>query len=144
MRSVRTETTIDAPIERVWETLIDFASYDAWNPLIRGMRAKPEVGSDADFTIALGERALSVQSKVARVEPLRELVLTGPRAVWQRPFFVGVHFWRLEASDSRTQLVHGEQLGGLVLPLIWWWLEPRLVRGYDAMNRALAHVVEDA
>lgn len=48
MRELRSEVTIDAPAERVWELLTDFGSLPDWNPFMQ--RASGEV--------AVGEKLL--------------------------------------------------------------------------------------
>ena len=35
VKELHSEIEINAPVERVWEVLTDFASYPRWNPFIR-------------------------------------------------------------------------------------------------------------
>jgi uncharacterized protein YndB with AHSA1/START domain len=41
MNQLHTEIEIDAPAERVWGVLTDFAAYPQWNPFIRTISGKP-------------------------------------------------------------------------------------------------------
>jgi len=142
-RDIHTSIEIDAPPMRVWEVLTSFGDYADWNPLIVDMRAEAKVGATADFTIMIGSLQAKVQSTVMRVDAGRDLTLAGPRSALQRPLFHGEHFWRLEpAGIDGTRLVHGEHFGGVALPLLWWWLEPKIRVGYQAMNEALKRRAE--
>ena len=63
MLELRTETEIDAPVERVWQVLMDFDSYPRWNPFIRSIRGTPEVGSRLEVEIgASGTRSADARS----------------------------------------------------------------------------------
>jgi uncharacterized protein YndB with AHSA1/START domain len=44
MKELHTEIEIDAPAERVWRLLTDFASYPRWNPFIRTISGRPIPG----------------------------------------------------------------------------------------------------
>jgi hypothetical protein len=141
-RSIHTSIDIDAPLDRVWHVLVAFDRYGDWNPLIPKMKTRAIVGADADFNIHLGGLRAKVQSTVARADDQRELTLCGPRSKLQHPLFHGEHFWRLEEHGDATRLVHGELFGGLLLPLLWWWIGPKLESGYAEMNEALKRRVE--
>ncbi len=41
MKQLHTEIIVEAPAERVWELLTDFASYPQWNPFIRNISGLP-------------------------------------------------------------------------------------------------------
>jgi uncharacterized protein YndB with AHSA1/START domain len=45
MLELRTETQIDSPVDRVWHVLMDFNAYLEWNPFLRRIDGKAEVGS---------------------------------------------------------------------------------------------------
>src|SRR5438046_5552293 len=65
MLELRTETEIDAPVERVWQVLMDFDSYPRWNPFIRSIRGTPEVGSRLEVEIgAPGTRPMRFRPTV--------------------------------------------------------------------------------
>ena len=42
MKEVFSEIDIQAPAERVWQVLTDFASYPEWNPFIRRINGEPK------------------------------------------------------------------------------------------------------
>ena len=46
MKTINTEIQTNAPCDRVWGILTDFGSYPLWNPFIREIHGRPEVGSD--------------------------------------------------------------------------------------------------
>ncbi|MBX3246579.1 MAG: SRPBCC domain-containing protein [Myxococcales bacterium] len=141
MPSILTTLVIDAPHEKVWSVLADFASYDAWNPLVRRVRGRAEVGAALDFQLQVGPIRAPIDARVVRADG-RELRWEGPRRRALSPLGRGSHYFRLEpATEGRTRLVHGEDFGGPLFALPWPLLGPRLEAGYAALNRALADEV---
>ena len=43
MKELRSQIEIEAPAERVWQVLTDFAAYPEWHPFIRRVNRQPEV-----------------------------------------------------------------------------------------------------
>ncbi|GAB4207502.1 MAG: hypothetical protein OHK0013_25200 [Sandaracinaceae bacterium] len=78
----RAEIEIDASAERVWSVLVDFPSYDAWNPFTVSMRSSLEVGAPVDMRVRMSRWGITISQR----EILREL--TAPtehspgRLVW--------------------------------------------------------------
>lgn len=137
MREFRTETDIDAPAERVWQVLMDFDAFPEWNPFIRLVRGRPEVGSRLDVEIgASGARAMRFRPTVVKVVPNREFRWLGRVAV--RGLFDGEHIFELEPRGSLgTRFVQRERFRGLFVPFLARRLEKDVRRGFDEMNRAL-------
>ncbi len=51
MKELHSEIEIDAPAERVWRLLTDFASYPEWNPFIRSISGQPTPGERLEVRI---------------------------------------------------------------------------------------------
>jgi hypothetical protein len=52
MFTIGVDTRIDAPLPEVWEVLSDVSTYDAWNPVIRGVDGELTVGDPLTIHIA--------------------------------------------------------------------------------------------
>ena len=44
MKQIETEIIIEAPVEQVWENLMNFKEYSNWNPFIKSIRGTRTVG----------------------------------------------------------------------------------------------------
>jgi len=79
---------------------------------------------------------------ITRLESERELRWLGN--LWGMDFlFSGEHFFKLERNeDNSTTLIHGEQFGGLLLPLFSGQLEKHTLAGFKSFNEALKAEVE--
>jgi hypothetical protein len=135
---LQTAVEIDAPTERVWSLLLDFASYPAWNPFIREISGVPEVG--ARLVVRLGppgKKASTFRPVVRRVVAAREFVWLGHLLV--SGLFDGEHRFRLEPLDGgrRTRFCHSERFGGLLVPLLRRSLDTDFRSAFVAMNEAL-------
>ena len=134
---IHTEIDIDAPVERVWQVLTDFASFPQWNPFIRAIEGELCPGSRLKMTTQFfNSRQMNFRSRVLRVEPNRELRWLGHFLL---PYiFDGEHIFLLEPIEpGRSRLVHDEIFSGLLVPLFSKRLNRETRQGFEDMNRAL-------
>ena len=137
MLELQTETEIDAPVERVWHVLMDFAAYPEWNPFIRSVQGKSDVGSRLEVELgASGTRPMRFRPTVKVVVPNREFRWLGHLGI--RGLFDGEHIFELTPLNSRsTRFVQRERFRGIFLPFLARRLEQDVRRGFEEMNRAL-------
>jgi len=137
MLELRTEIEIDAPVERVWEVLTDFERFPEWNPFVRRIHGKMQVGSRLDVLIgATGTRPMRFRPTVKAVIPNRELRWLGRLGLPR--LFDGEHIFQIEALGSmRARFIQRERFRGLLVPLLARSLNRDARRGFEEMNRAL-------
>jgi hypothetical protein len=137
MKEIRTDIEIDAPAERVWQVLTDFASFPQWNPFIRQATGEPKVGARLGVRIQPpGSKGMTFRPKVLRVEPNRERRWLG--RLWIPGLFDGEPSFHLEPlGPTRTRLVQRETFRGLLVPLLFRWVGGSTRQGLEEMNRAL-------
>lgn len=137
MKEILTELEIAASAERVWAVLTDFARWGEWNPFIPSMEGEARVGARVKFLAKPpGGMSATFRARIVTAEPGRELLWHGSLPV--PGLFEGDHRFVLEAlGPERVRLVHGEQLRGLLLPLMWGSIGEKTRRGFEAMNAAL-------
>jgi hypothetical protein len=139
---LRTEIEIDAPPEKVWQALVDFASYPDWNPFIREVSGELAEGQSLRLVLTPGDGSeKSLVASIARLAPNQELRWRR-KLLFQRAF-AGEHFWKLTPLDDgrRTRLLHGEDFTGFLVQ----YMGPTLThtaRGCVGMNVALKKLVE--
>ncbi|KTG11220.1 hypothetical protein AUR64_04640 [Haloprofundus marisrubri] len=140
-RQVEATIDIDAPPEQVWDALVGFEEYGAWNPLVRRIRGRPEVGGR--LNVLLTQRRMPpvfTRPVVSAVVPERELRWT------TEPPIPGVidaeHAFRLDPKGERTRFTQREWFRGALADVVVDRLGDRLVDGFDEMNRALKRYVE--
>ena len=145
---MQVDTSIDiaATADRVWAVLTDFAGWDRWNPTLRRVRGKPEVGATVRFRVAAPRGpAVPISAEIVVVEPGRDLTWIGPAAPrWLRRLVSGEHWFRLTPIASGCRFDHGERFAGAALPARWGRFERMLRAGYEKMNEALRDEVERA
>lgn len=140
-KQTRTRILIAAPVSEVWAALADLRAYPRWNPVLslrpwRG--AQLGAGRRAWLSLKLRRVPLFVPVRVEVVDPGRELAwVGGPRGVLR-----GRHFFTLREVEAGTELTHGEDFDGLLLPLMWPAMAGQLERLYTSLNEGLAKYVE--
>jgi hypothetical protein len=137
-----TMTEIEAPAERVWHILTDFARYPQWNPFIRRIDGEPVKRAALDVLIQPdGARPRRLRPRIVTFRPPKELRW---RARARLPgWFHGEHRFVVEhLGVSRSRLIHEQRVRGLAVPFLRLRLEEPVRRGFDAMNLALKRLAE--
>jgi hypothetical protein len=135
---IRAQVDIEAPREAVWKVLMDFDSYPSWNPFIRRVEGRAEVGSKLTARLEPPTgRGMTFRPTVTTLRPgeafgwLGRLGLPG--------VFDGAHRFDLEALDgSRTRFLQSERFDGILAGLLQRSIRDRTLAGFEEMNRALA------
>lgn len=142
MREIATDVAINAPAKKVWDILIDFAQFSEWNPFIRG--AEGEVREGARLKVHIvppGQRAMTFKPTVKRAVPERELRWLGH--LWIPGLFDGEHIFEIEPrGEANVRFVQRERFSGLLVPLLWRYLERSTRQGFQEMNAALKERAE--
>lgn len=136
MRSIETFVNIDAPLETVWDVIVDFDRYGEWNPFILEARGKAEAGQKLWLRM---QRPAKPREEVHTptvtvVEKNRHLQWSG--VIRHATVFRARHEFLLEETATGVRLRQREDFGGLTMPfaggMVW-----RIEEGFLLMNAAL-------
>ncbi len=127
---------INASPEIIWKILMDFDHYPDWNPFIKSITGKKEVGSR--LTVLLqppGEKGMTFTPKVKVFAVNQEFRWLGK--LWGGGFFNGEHYFLIQDLGNNTvQFTHGENFTGILVGLMSKMLG-NTKKGFQAMNEAL-------
>ena len=139
---IETQIAIDAPPERVWAVIADFARYPEWNPFILEVIGvvREEASVRYRFEFPRGVRIWAV-AKVLRYTPGKEL-LWEAHFLSSRVFSGAHHFKVLPGGDRGTVFLHGELFSGFLSPLAWPLIRLAGPRIYNSLNLALKQRVQ--
>jgi hypothetical protein len=137
MKELRTEIEIQAPAERVWEILMDFASFPEWNPFIRHASGEAKTGAKIEVYLQPSDaKGMTFRPTVLKAEPNRELRWLGHLLV--PGLFDGEHIFTIEPLEAdRVRFVQREIFKGLLVRLFARGLDTDTQRGFEEMNQAL-------
>jgi uncharacterized protein YndB with AHSA1/START domain len=111
--------SIDAPLERIWQLMVDVDSWPRWNPAVGSAKLKGSLAVGATFRWK--NDGFTVMSTFRTIEPMKHLVWTG------KAFgTTALHSWDFQSSDTGVIVRTSETFGG--------WL-PRLMP--DMLQRSL-------
>jgi hypothetical protein len=143
MRELRTEVTIDAPAQRVWDVITDFGSFSDWNPFMQ--RASGEVAVGNKLTVYLkppGGMGMSIKPRIIEVDPGREFRWLGH--LLMPGIFDGEHVFEIvPIGDASCRFVQREEFSGILAPLMLAMIGKSTERGFNEMNQALKARAED-
>ena len=142
MNQLHTEIEIDAPAERVWGVLTDFAAYPQWNPFIRSISGEPSTDERLEVRLEPPEsRGITLRPRVLSAEPHHQLRWLGHLLV--PGLFDGEHSFIIQPlHENRVRFVQSEAFRGLLVPLFARSLDKNTRRGFEEMNRALKERAE--
>jgi hypothetical protein len=141
----------------VWELLTDLSAYPTWNRFIPFMSGELRPGGVVKAEVRFRRGFLGLpfrfQAQVLRCDDCREIRWTG-KLLFRR-LFSGVHSFVLEPAPAgngdadqtpgpSVVLTHAEELYGLLVPLLAWYLAPRMEEGFEEMNEAIRARAEGA
>ena len=134
---------IDAPPERVWGVLTDFAAFPQWNPFIVRASGELREGSRLRVTLQVPEmRPVTFSPKLLAVRPGREIRWRGVTGV--PGLFDGTHALTVEPlPDGRTRFRTHEDVTGILLPVLGKVMR-RTQRGFELLAQAVKTRAESA
>ena len=137
MKELHTEIEIQAPPERVWQLLTDFADFPQWNPFIRRISGEAKAGARLEVHIQpSGAKGMTFRPKVLRLEPNVELRWLGRLLI--PGLFDGEHIFAIEPLGAdKVRFVQREIFKGVLVPLFARQLDTDTRRGFEEMNQAL-------
>lgn len=129
---------IRAPVEKVYDILMDFKSYSEWNPMIRKVVGQPIVGQKLNIAVTMDEGSLlEMETEVLVNDRNRQLRWVG--IFYFAWLFRGEHYFMIEPQSSTSTCIfrHGEKLTGILVPLLRWFYGEKLPKAYVSMNSAI-------
>ena len=144
MKEVFTDIEIQAPPDRVWQVLTDFACYPKWNPFIRRISGQPREGKRLRVYIEPpGTKGRTFRPKILKAEPKRELRWLGRLLI--PGLFDGDHIFTIEQIGSeRVRFVQREIFSGLLVSFLLKGRDMKIRLGFEQMNQALKLRAEKA
>jgi len=122
VKVTRSEIDIDAPVENVWNIIIDLERYPEWNTFTPRMGAKQiVVGDEFLLDCQMTEKQLLRDEKEVFLayEPERFRVCWGTSRTRGRP---GIKSYRWQicepVNDKRTHFINYEEFHGILAPLV--------------------------
>ena len=139
---LRTETSIDAPAERVWSILADFESYPAWNPFVVRIAGPLQLGERVEIELRPpGGKSMKFRPHITALSTGRTFAWLG--RLFLPGLFDGEHrFEIVPLDDGKIRFVHSERFSGLLVPLLETTLNTKTRAGFEAMNEALKRRAE--
>jgi hypothetical protein len=137
-----TEITINAPVELIWGTLIDFKSYNEWNPFTYDMRvSRFETGQELSFSVRMSDRmTITVKERFAVIDPPYVVAWTYAQAT---RFLSATRYQVLTpVDDHTTTYTTWEQFSGLLAPILSLTVLGQVQRGFEAVSTALKQHAE--
>lgn len=132
------EVEIDAPVDAVWEVLVDLDGYADWNPFTPSMRSTLRVDAPIDMRVRMAKLGLTLRQRetVRAVDPPRRLV-------WGVDMMGGLvraeRLQTLTALDGdRTRYRTVNTIEGPLGPLVFLLFGPSIQAGFDGVAEALA------
>jgi uncharacterized protein YndB with AHSA1/START domain len=139
----RAQALIQAPVQRVWDAIVDLPRYAEWNPWIVQAEGEPRVGGVVWADVRMGSKTMRSKHIVQVVDP-------PTRFCWcdagLSSLLVYAHRFRTlsERGDGRVLLEQEILVDGVLKGLVVRFYGDKLQAGLDVETQALQRLVERA
>lgn len=136
MKKIETEITINAAPKSVWKVLTNFKDYSKWNPFIKSIFGEQKVGKQIEVCMQPPNgKEMTFKPDILKFSENKEFRWVGKLVV--KGIFDGEHYFKLvDLGGDQTKLIHGENFGGILLPLMGKILSNTKL-GFQLMNESL-------
>ena len=136
-KHIKTEITIAASLEDVWNILTDFKNYSQWNPFIKSIEGDVKVGQ----FIKINAGGMVFKPEVLVFEKQKELRWLGRLLI--KGLFDGEHIFQLIDNKNGTiTFKHEEKFSGLLVGMFSKKLDTETKDGFQEMNKRLKTMAE--
>lgn len=142
MREVKAEIEINAPIEEVWETLVNVDGWTDWNTMV--VETSGQVTDGAQMSIAMIGKDGGSGPKYSPV-----IIENVPPSHfrWRAKMGFGILFtndkiYDLEPTESGTKVTHRELFSGIMAAMMFNKMQAGVHRMISAMNDDLKKSLE--
>lgn len=137
MVEINTQMAIQAPPEKIWQVLTDFAHYPAWNPFIKAISGNLQIGQKLQVTIQPpGQKAMRFNPVITALQPWQQLAWKGKLLF--PGLLDGAHIFELfPQSDGSTLFVHREKFTGILVGIALKSSATNIQQGFEQMNQQL-------
>eukprot|EP00698_Gefionella_okellyi_P022763 TRINITY_DN7590_c0_g2_i1.p1 TRINITY_DN7590_c0_g2~~TRINITY_DN7590_c0_g2_i1.p1 ORF type:complete len:153 (-),score=21.01 TRINITY_DN7590_c0_g2_i1:42-500(-) len=134
---------IDAPIEKVWQILIETANYGRWNKFVPKVETDFEIGDPITFYCDFGGKELLKQTEYIRVIDHKNFVLVWTMNLGCNCCFAAQRSQNLERlGENQTRYTTSDTFAGLLCNLIAMQYGARTQAGFDLMAGCLKKYAE--
>lgn len=136
-KEIKTKILIHATPQKVWSVLTNFEAYPQWNPFIKSISGKLELGSKIRVRLEPPEaKGMDFKPKIISYQLHKEFSWLGHLFI--PGLFDGAHkFELIDLGNGKTEFIHSEKFGGILVPLFKKMLDHNTKKGFEAMNEKL-------
>ncbi|MEM7655843.1 MAG: SRPBCC domain-containing protein [Bacteroidota bacterium] len=138
---IGTQTEIHAPLDKVWEVLVDFPSYEKWNPVTPFLKLLRRPGNRFSVRrkVALGGLGFSMSSRL--------LVFDAPYELTWGTNLGLIRYERRQLlrwiNETTTQHQTMVAFSGPLAPILMRRIRKRLKREHEMQGKKLKHYLEN-
>ena len=142
MKEIRTEITIQADSQKVWDFFNHFENFPEWNPFIHSILGKVSIGNIIEIKLTPPDaQAMVFKPKVLNIVPKREIRWKGRLMI--PGLFDGEHIFEFIGHPGHaTTFIQREIFTGILVPFLKRMLDDNTKRGFELMNQKLKEKCE--
>ena len=141
-KEIKTQITIEATPDRVWEVLTDFEKYSGWNPFIKSIQGKVQTGEKIIVRLEPpGAKGMTFKPRVLAFDKNKQFRWIGH--LFFPGLFDGEHrFELIDNGNGTTTFIQAEKFKGILVRMLSKMLDGSTLNGFKAMNERLKIEVE--
>ncbi len=141
-KQIKTQITIHAPAQKIWQVLTDFKKYNEWNPFITSITGNVAVNNIISAKLQPpASKGMTVKPRVLIFSANKEFKWRGQ--LLMPGVFTGEHkFEIIDNHNGSCTFIQSENFTGILLPFFKKMLDGATTQGFILMNEALKKMAE--
>ncbi|MFK7873712.1 MAG: SRPBCC family protein [Oligoflexales bacterium] len=141
MREIQTTIEISAPLQKVWDILVNFDEWSDWNPTVSKAGGQADLDSFLDITMK-GDNCEDMSYKPQIIELQQPYFLRWRATMVAGFIFTNDRVFELKEENGKTIFTNKECFSGLVMLLSWKKMNSFVLPILEKMNTALKDTAE--
>lgn len=139
---LKTQITINATPNKVWQVLTNFAAYGSWNPFIKSLTGNVAVGNRIAVLLQPeGQKGMVFKPKVLSYDANKRFSWLGNFII--PGLFDGEHIFELvDNGNGTTTFIQAENFKGILIPFLKKMIDGPTKHSFEAMNQKLKELAE--
>ncbi len=129
---IETRITINASKKQIWDILMDFNNYPAWNPFIKYIKGHAAIGMQLYIELpAMSFKPIVYSNR-------KERYFSWKGKLFLKGIFDGHHCFEIkQINEQQCEFIQSEEFSGVLVPFFKKKLKQDTLSGFIAMNEAL-------
>ena len=141
---VGTEIEIDAPVEKVWDILVDLEKYPEWNPFTKKVESTLLVGDEIHLEVHMRKNKIRNQTEIVNLHEPNKKICWGVQYMKPAILNANRHQVLTPLDGNKTLYYTADKFSGMMAPMVIKMYGEDIKKGFECVAKALKKRAEES